>query len=182
MKRFSAMFAILIAIHFTFAMQNPAYDFNACIKPYAYKEVKKSFIDYIMQHEGYSDTVYLCPSNYKTIGYGHRVLKGEVFSRLTKKQAKELLEKDFSKALRYARLDNLPKEYELPVAHFIYCLGVGNYQKSTFRSYLRSGNVRQACVELRKWVYVNGRKNQNLIKQRNFEAKALKQAYPYTKK
>lgn len=98
--------------------------------------VKDTLYDYTINNiksvEGLSLKAYSCPANQLTIGYGHKILKGEKFVRFDIDQATSLLRYDFDKC--YNLTDTLlPYNKRLAIAHFIYCLGYGNYMKSTFR-------------------------------------------------
>ena len=53
----------------------------------------------IEHHEGFRSEIYADPAGYRTIGYGHRLLPGENFSRgITRAQAAALLGKDVRSA------------------------------------------------------------------------------------
>jgi lysozyme len=158
----------------------PSVDFNKedYKSKYPYSKVLEEVIQDIKSKEGFVDTMYICPAGYKTIGYGHRVFN-DTLRKVNETQAEILLKRDFGKALKYAKLDKVDSRYELAVAHFIYCLGVGNYQKSTFRKYLKIGELDSACLELRKWNKINGREFENLTKQREFEINIIKKSKYY---
>ena len=151
---------------------------------YPYLRLRIKFLDYIKQHEGLRLNTYICPAGYPTIGYGYKLRSNDTITHITPVQADTLLEKVFDEGLYYVLQDNLPIELHLPVLHFIYCLGCGTYQKSTFRKYLlryiKSGDERdlkQAVLFLRKYnkykykgVY---RTSTTLKEQRDFESKHI---------
>lgn len=58
--------------------------------------------DRIRQHEGLRLTRYLCPAGHTTIGYGHRLLPGENFQRITREDAERLLDRDIQIAKKDA--------------------------------------------------------------------------------
>ena len=58
-------------------------------------------LDFIKRHEGYSDKVYKDSAGNPTIGYGHKALPGEDFSKgITKEQALALLKQDVQGAVK----------------------------------------------------------------------------------
>ena len=58
----------------------------------------KLVFEYAKKKENFEPTAKDCTAGYPTIGYGHKVKKGEKFTRLSKKEAAELLAKDLQKA------------------------------------------------------------------------------------
>jgi lysozyme len=126
-------------------------------------------IEYIKSHEGFVDTIYLCPANICTIGYGHVILKHEKFNTpISENHAFKLLKKDFELSLYYARtMTNLKGKKLLAIAHFIYCFGSYKFSKSTL--YKNIQNNKPIDNEIVKWVKINGVKSKVLLKQRLFE-------------
>lgn len=136
-----------------------------------------SVAHYIKQHEGLKLEPYICPGGHKTIGYGHLIRRGEKFSRITKEQAERILYKDLTEAYRFAINDEkLPVEYALTAAHFIYCLGSGNYMKSSWRKALIEGDLKRAKKSIVKWSRLNGRLHPFLYQMREYEVKLMIQA------
>lgn len=58
----------------------------------------KLVFEYAKKKENFEPTAKDCTAGYPTIGYGHKVKKGEKFTRLSKKEAAKLLAKDLQKA------------------------------------------------------------------------------------
>ncbi len=48
----------------------------------------------IKNFEGYRSSAYLCSNGYPTIGYGHKIKKGESFGVMNEQKAMELFEQD----------------------------------------------------------------------------------------
>jgi lysozyme len=109
----------------------------------------------IMSFESFSPTVYICPAGKPTIGYGHRVLKGEIFNGpITKAQALDLLALD----LAVAELD-IGGLVKVPLNQFqfdaLVCLafniGLGNFDSSTLLKKLNAGDYMGAADEFPRW-------------------------------
>ncbi len=85
-------------------------------------------IEELKQREKFMPKVYKCPAGYKTIGYGHKLLKEERYKKIDSTKALEILKEDFNKAL--AEVNNKFKDstynWKLAHAHFVFCLGIGN--------------------------------------------------------
>lgn len=130
-------------------------------------------IDLIKRYEGFSPTVYMCPANYPTVGYGHVVLEHEDFSGgLTEKEGEELLQKDlrrFERAvLRYINVELTNNEFAALVS-FTFNLGPGALKLSTLRKRVNSNRRAEAADELLRWVFAGGRKLRGLVLRREAE-------------
>ena len=128
------------------------------ISKYQFEKGYEEAIEFIKKHEGFAGgKAYYDAAGIKTIGYGHRIKKGESFpERITKKQAENLLRKDFDKAVRAAERETNVKGYKkIVVAHFIYAKGIGNFLKSNFRKKVLAGQP--VDDELKKWCYYRNR-------------------------
>lgn len=136
----------------------------------SYEKQYNFFVNYIKEHEGFSSIPYLCAGGFYTIGYGHKIKNGENYKNITKQGAHALLLIDFENAILVVEKDKIPFRLRLPVAHFIYCLGSGNYAKSTFRKFLLKKKYSKAQAELLKWSYIGTRKSPYLLKMRKVEA------------
>lgn len=109
-------------------------------------------IEELKQREKFVSKVYRCPAGFKTIGYGHRLLKGERFKTIDTIRALEILKQDFNKAL--TEVNNKFKDssynWRLAHAHATFCLGFSKVVKAVKNK------------DLHKHVYY--RKNNRLIK------------------
>jgi lysozyme len=138
------------------------------------RNITQKGIDLIKRFEGFSDTVYICPAGYPTIGYGHLVRKDEDFSGgIDESQAEELLRKDVATAeravLRYIKVPLTDGQFDALVS-FTYNLGAGALQRSTLR---RKVNYEEHCAvpaEFMRWVWAGGRKLAGLVRRREAEA------------
>lgn len=111
------------------------------------KSLNSNLVTYIQEHEGFVDTMYYCPSNRKTIGYGHLILPNEEWlleSKITTQQADSILYKDI--LIRKSLIDRINYQHNLELnsnqkaslVHFIYALGEGTLYKSSIMTKLKS--------------------------------------------
>ncbi len=124
------------------------------ISKYQFEKGYEEAIEFIKNHEGFAGgKAYYDAAGIKTIGYGHVIKPGEHFpERITKKEAENLLRKDFDKAVRAAERETDVKGYKkIVIAHFIYAKGIGNFLKSNFRKKVLTGQP--VDDELKKWCY-----------------------------
>ncbi len=109
-------------------------------------------INELKEREKFMPKVYRCPAGFKTIGYGHRLLKGERFKSVDTTKAMEILKEDFNKAL--TEINNKFKDssynWKLAHAHASFCLGFNKVVKAVKNK------------DLHKHVYY--RKNNRYIK------------------
>ncbi len=127
------------------------------ISKYQFDKGYEEAIEFIKKHEGFAEgKVYFDASGIKTIGYGHRIKKGEVFpKKISQKEAENILRKDFDKAVWYAEKETNTEGYKkIVIAHFIYAKGIGNFLRSTFKKKVFSGE--SIDEELKKWCYYRG--------------------------
>ncbi|MCK5535312.1 MAG: hypothetical protein KAI79_00720 [Bacteroidales bacterium] len=94
-------------------------------------------IEYIKSHEGFVPVKYYCAAGLPTIGFGHVMYPRESLPNvISLKQAELLVRKDFDVALKYAErsIPNITGSKKLAVAHFIFALGVGRFNRSDLRT------------------------------------------------
>jgi lysozyme len=156
-----------IVLVYSHSIENPTIQINTDIQELYRRQIKEK----IKEHEGLVLNEYLCPANVKTIGYGNTSSK---LKRITKQQADSLLDSDIEKAEKYL-LAYMPKNNKMTVKqkyvaiHFIFCFGIGNFNKSGLKKQLiKGGNINE---ELKKWVYY--RRNGEIIKSKNLEKIAM---------
>ena len=105
-------------------------------------------IDLIKEFEGTVLKVYKDAVGLPTIGIGHLIKKGEVFTTLTQQQAEELLAKDLkqfeegvSTSVKVALTQN---QFDALVS-FAFNLGIGNLNSSTLLKKLNVGDIQGAA-------------------------------------
>lgn len=107
-----------------------------------------------------------------SIGYGHYLLKNELFRKITKEEAEILLEKDFSKSdaviERYVKV-SLTDNQRAALLSLIFNIGGGGFVKSTLLKKLNAGDYSSAADNFDKWIYSQGKINTTLVKRRKEE-------------
>lgn len=135
-------------------------------------EISQNGIDLIKSFEGFSPTVYLCPAGYPTIGYGHRIMKNESFTLMSKKTGEDILKKDLdffeSVVNRYVEVNLTQNQFDALVS-FAFNVGMGNFFRSTLRRFLNKEQYEKAAKEFDKWVYSQGKVLLGLAKRRKAE-------------
>jgi len=139
------------------------------------RHITQSGIDLIKRFEGFSAKVYICPSGYPTIGFGHVVKPYEDFSAgIDEAQAEELLRQDAQIAERAVlRLINVPLtdgQFDALVS-FTYNLGGGALQRSTLRRKINREEHADVPEQFMRWVWAGGRKLKGLVRRREAEVK-----------
>jgi lysozyme len=131
--------------------------------------VNKATLNLIKSFEKFVDHVYLDAVGLKTIGYGHLLLKNEVFSTITEEEANELLQKDLTKAinavLRLIKVYLNDNQFGALVSFTFNC-GSGALQRSTLRAKLNRGEYDEIPDELLKWCRAGGKKLKGLLRRR----------------
>ena len=165
---FNKVCAILMVLLFFKFENNKFHKRNKQKCPYTFEEndslkIYNECIKELKDREKFMSKVYRCPAGYKTIGYGHRLLKGERFKKIDTTKAIEILKEDFNKAL--TEINNKFKDssynWKLAHAHASFCLGFHRVVKAVKNK------------DLHKHVYYrkNNRyvKAKSLIEARQFE-------------
>lgn len=110
-------------------------------------------LHFIAAEEGFVDHVYKDTSGYDTIGYGHRVMPGEVFEvPMTQQQALDLKQKDlrrFEAAVN--TLYGVPQEHFDALVSFAYNVGVGAFTNSGVYRRYAAGQTTGAADALLVW-------------------------------
>lgn len=142
------------------------------------RHVTEAGLNLIKRFEGFSPTIYICPSGYPTIGYGHVVLAHEQVqfaAGITQAEATELLRKDVRIAERAVlRLISVPLtdgQFDALVS-FTFNLGAGALQRSTLRWKVSRGEHEGVPSELMKWVWAAGKRLPGLVCRRMAESSA----------
>jgi GH24 family phage-related lysozyme (muramidase) len=109
-----------------YSKSNHTFEENDSLKIY------NTCIEELKQRESFMSKVYKCPAGYKTIGYGHRLLKGERFKKIDTTKAIEILKEDFNKALTEVnnKFKDSTYKWRLAHAHASFCLGFNRVVKA----------------------------------------------------
>ena len=125
----------------------------------------------IAQHEGEEFTGYLDPVGIATTCYGHTAT-AQLGQTYTEQECVELLSLDISE--HDAQMSSVIDVTLSPGEHsaylsFHYNVGHANFKSSTLLRYLNQNMRENACNELTKWVYADGRKLAGLVNRREKE-------------
>ncbi|MEM2111675.1 MAG: lysozyme [Candidatus Bathyarchaeia archaeon] len=147
-------------------------------------------IEMIKKHEGFVPVPTPCPAGYPTVGYGHRVVDGEVFSHvLDEQEALRLLKFDlllfYNELLEVLpKIDQMPDTSVAALLSFVYNIGMTNFKKSTVLRILRQDNFdpKEVTLELKRWVYYTNKSGQKvqskgLMNRREAEAELFLAGY-----
>lgn len=126
-------------------------------------------IDLIKRFEGVVLKVYKDAVGLPTIGYGHLIKKGEVFTTITQQQAEELLAKDlkqFEEGISTSVKVALTQNQFDALVSFAFNLGMGNVNSSTLLRKLNAGDIQGAANEFVRWNKASGRVLSGLTRRR----------------
>lgn len=118
------------------------------------KAIPQSVMDLIKKHEGWRATVYLDAAGKKTIGYGHLILPGETFTRITKEQGEALLQADMARiwnAIKGNITRPISDNQKAAIMCFAFNVGASAFNNSTLLKKLNAGDTAGAAAEFMKW-------------------------------
>lgn len=125
----------------------------------------------IAQHEGEEFTGYVDPAGIATTCYGH-TSTAVVGKSYTENECVNLLAKDLGEHNKQmssvVNVTLSPGEHSAYLS-FHYNVGHANFKSSTLLRYLNQNMRENACNELTKWVYADGRKLAGLVNRREKE-------------
>ncbi|HGJ5879762.1 MAG TPA: lysozyme [Arsenophonus nasoniae] len=108
-----------------------------------------------------------------SVCYGHTGNDIERNRTYTKEDCDKWLDDDLNAVKRYVDpviKVNINTLTQAALYSFAYNVGVGNFGKSTLLKKLNSDDRKGACDEMRRWVYVDGRKWKGLMTRREIES------------
>lgn len=136
--------------------------------------ISKRGIEAVKAFEGFSPLEYTCVAGKRTIGYGHVLQPNESYvCGLSEKKAEELLIQDLALAEKAVdMLTAVPlEEYQRDaLVSFVFNIGAYAFKRSTLLKVLNAAEYDQVPKQLLRWVYVNGKPCQGLIRRRQSEA------------
>ena len=126
----------------------------------------------IAGYEGYSDEAYIpVPGDVPTIGYGSTT-DVQMGDTITPPKALERLMRDVGVAEsaigRCVKVPLSQGEFDA-FTSFAFNVGTEAFCTSTLVKKLNQGDYAGACSELKRWVYVDGRRVQGLVNRREAE-------------
>ncbi|MFA0690613.1 lysozyme [Vibrio splendidus] len=136
---------------------------------------------HIANLEGCRTQAYQCSANVWTHGLGHTLGVKQGDAVTSEQIARNFIadvqgaEKSVNK---YLTTNVTQAQFDVLVS-FVFNLGVGNFKRSTMLKLLNQNQQLKACLELSRWVYVNGKNCNNpdsqcsgLVKRRELEKNA----------
>jgi len=144
--------------------------------PAPVKNISQKGVDFIASKEGFIPHTYIDQAGHPTIGYGHKIKSGEIFTNLTKTQARQLLEQDVALAVaainKYVKISLNQNQFDA-LTSFVFNIGQGAFARSTLLRKLNAGDYTSAAQEFARWKYItsNGQKlvSNGLVNRRNAE-------------
>jgi lysozyme len=135
--------------------------------------ITSTAISLIKTFEGFSPVVYNCGGGYKTIGYGHRLWRGEFFEEpFSVTDAEVLLLKDLKRmAIVVHRLIRVPLSHgqEAALLSFVFNVGPASLERSTVRLKVNREEHKSVPEELMRWVWAGGKRCRGLQRRRFVE-------------
>ena len=140
-------------------------------------KINSEGLNIIKHFEGFSPSVYLCPANRWTIGYGstwdkNRKSITKTHPDITEKEGEVLLRQELDHC--YYAISKLvdaeiTENMHSALCSFIFNVGSGNFQRSTMRMKLNRGDYHGASAEFPKWRKAGGRILKGLVRRRTME-------------
>lgn len=147
--------------------------------------ISKKGIDLIKEFEGWSAIPYICSAGKKTIGYGHVMLPGENWTRLTTEEGLKLLDDDLDKfeagVNKLVKVPLTQGQFDALVS-FAFNVGLDDdldtkaegLGDSTLLKKVNAQDFDGAANEFGKWVFAAGKKLNGLVNRRAAEAKMFR--------
>ena len=129
-------------------------------------------INLIKEFESFVPETYICPAGKPTIGYGHVVRPGEVFTTITEEEGCALLAEDLvpreESVGKLVRVGLSQAQFDALVS-FVYNVGHGAFNMSTLLRKLNNRDYLGAAAEFQRWKYGGGRVLPGLVRRRRRE-------------
>ena len=135
-------------------------------------------ISLIKEFEGFRAVPYEDLNGNPTLGFGHKILKGEVFGALSVVEATALLERDVQRCAedfidRLVKCPLTQNEYDA-LSSFVYNIGGGAFSRSTLLLLINSDQKEKAPEEILKWCKAGGSTSNGLVRRRKKESDLFK--------
>jgi GH24 family phage-related lysozyme (muramidase) len=139
------------------------------------KKPYEEILSIIKKYEGFVDTPYYCLSNQKTIGYGHILLKGEDFTKISETEADSILFQDFVKMkMRVDRqYPNVEEKQKLLLTLLFFSVGEGKIRKGSFSKNIHNYSVDILYEKYLSFSNINGKRHKLLYERRKIEFKTI---------
>ena len=126
-------------------------------------------LGFIKLKEGFRSKPYREGANEWTIGYGHYIQPGEVYTSLTREEAHLLMLQDITpmeEAINRLVIVPLTQNQFDALVSFMYNVGISQFKTSTLLKKLNLGDYEGAAQELPRWDKVQGKQNAGLHSRR----------------
>ncbi|RPD37049.1 lysozyme [Candidatus Liberibacter solanacearum] len=142
------------------------------------RNIPSLMIELIKKFEGLRLKAYLDSVGVLTIGYGHTGPDVYADMSITLQQADDLLMQDAAKSLDSLfavspTVESAGENRISAIGDFVFNLGIGNYNKSTFKKCVDTQDWMNASQECKRWVHAGGKQLKGLVVRREAEAKLL---------
>lgn len=132
----------------------------------------KDGLELIKSFEGCVLKVYLDAIGLPTIGYGHLIKPGESFTKITQKEAEDLLKSDaqiFVNGVNKLLEVNVTQNQFDALVSIAFNIGLGNLKSSTLLRLINAGDYKGAADQFPRWNKAGGKVLNGLTKRRNAE-------------
>ena len=129
-------------------------------------------LELIKSFEGCVLKVYLDAIGLPTIGYGHLIKPGESFTKITQKEAEDLLKSDaqiFVDGVNKLLEVNVTQNQFDALVSIAFNIGLGNLKSSTLLRLINAGDYKGAADQFPRWNKAGGKVLNGLTKRRNAE-------------
>lgn len=129
-------------------------------------------LELIKSFEGCVLKVYLDAIGLPTIGYGHLIKPGESFTKITQKEAEDLLKSDaqiFVDGVNKLLEVNVTQNQFDALVSIAFNIGLGNLKSSTLLRLINAGDYKGAADQFPRWNKAGGKVLSGLTKRRNAE-------------
>jgi len=134
--------------------------------------ISKEGLELIKKFEGYSAVPYKDIAGFATIGFGHKIVQGEVFGTIGSMEATALLKKDVQwavTAINSAVEVALSQNQFDALVSFTYNVGAHAFATSTLLRKLNEQLYGEASNEFLKWCNAGGKRSEGLFRRRQNE-------------
>lgn len=131
--------------------------------------ISQEGIRLIKNFEGFSPTPYGDIAGIMTIGFGHRIKKGEVFTQIDAGEGEEILKHDINaseSALNQCLNVDVTQNQFDSLCSLVFNIGGAAFLKSTLLHKLNNGNIEGAADEFLRWDHAGGVESEGLLKRR----------------
>ena len=134
--------------------------------------ISKHGLELIKSFEGFRAVPYKDIAGYPTIGFGHKIVAGEVFGAISSLEATNLLEKDVQWAVTIINSAVMvlinQNEFDA-LCSFTYNVGAHAFATSTLLKLLNEEDFEGAAKEFLKWDRAGGKVSAGLLARRQKE-------------